>query len=69
MFVMILNWMTFANLTLYKRKRFQNLKHFLMEMRAIDSIAGDSNEAWKEELTRQTVHGLQSNLKTSVCIN
>lgn len=49
----------------YMRRRFQNLKHFLMDMCAIDSLVAThiSNDTRNVKLTRQTVHGLQSNFK------
>lgn len=64
MLVIISNLMVFANLAWFIRNRFQILKHFLMDVCAIDSlVANDSNEVWKVKLTRKTPHGLHSEFK------
>lgn len=64
MLVIILNLMVFSNLAWFIRDRFQLLKHFLMDVCAIDTlVANDLNEVWKVKLTRETPHGLHRELK------
>lgn len=64
MLVIILNLMVFANLAWFIRNRFEILKHFLMDVCAIDSlVANDSNEMWKVKLKRKTPHGLHREFK------
>lgn len=64
MLIIILNMMVFTNLAWFIRNRLQILKHFLIDVCAIDSlVANDSNEVWKVKLTRETPHGLHREFK------
>lgn len=59
MLVIVLNLLTFTNFVWYIRNRFRHLKHFLVDMCAIDSlVTSDSIEPWKVKLTRKTPNGL-----------
>lgn len=64
MLIIILNLMTFANLAWYICDRLQILRHFLIDVCAIDSlVANHSNEVWKVKLMQETPSGLYAEFK------
>lgn len=64
MVVIILNLMTFCNMTWFIRNKFRSLKHFLMNARAVDSLdASKSNRVWQVKLTRETPTELHRRFK------
>lgn len=62
--VIIINLMTFANLALLIRNRFQILRHHLIDVCAINLLAAnDSNEAWKGKLSQEPPYDFYIELK------